>query len=93
MDVPNAPDFVSLPVAFPSRRFDHGQPYEYRLALGAEDEAVLQLVAGKGWAMTIVAGGQRAIERGLFATLRDALMVIYAEFYGTVTVTSETTTA
>ena len=82
MDGVNGPDYLSLPIAWqPSRRFQHGQPYEYHVALGADDRGILRLVAGKGWALTIVPGDtQLAIDRGLFGTPDDALMVLYAEF-------------
>jgi hypothetical protein len=75
-------DYLKLPIAcVPSRRFEHGQPYEYRLLLNTDEVAMLRLVAGKGWALTIVRGPERPpIERGLFATIFDALMVLYAEF-------------
>jgi hypothetical protein len=81
---PDGPDYLRLPLAWtPSRRFEHDRVYEYRLALGASDEAILRLVAGKGWALTIAHGnGQPATERGLFATPRDALLVLVAEFSG-----------
>ena len=75
-------DYLKLPVALTaSRRFDHGQPYEYRMTLNGHHTAVLTLVAGKGWRLTIVHDGATPpIDRGLFATLYDAVMVVYAEF-------------
>ena len=82
MSTPHQPDYLKLPIAcVPSRRFDHGQPYEYRLVLGPDEVAMLRLVAGKGWALTIVRGPEQPpADRGLFATIFDAVMVIYAEF-------------
>jgi hypothetical protein len=79
--VTDRPDYLDLPVAWtPSRRFEHGQVYEYRLTLTAGETAILQLVPGRGWAMTIAHGaGQPDSDRGLFATPRDALMVLLAE--------------
>lgn len=77
----DGPDFLDPPLAWtPSQRFGHGQAYEYRLALGADDVAILQLIPGKGWAMTTAHGTAQPDERGLFATPRDALMVLIAEF-------------
>lgn len=77
----NGPDYLRLPLAWtPSRRFDHDRVYEYRLALGGGDVAVLRLVADKGWAMTVSHGGERETDRGLFGTPHDALMVLVAEF-------------
>ena len=78
----DGPDYLRLPLAWtPSRRFDHLQVYEYRLALGAGDVAILRLIADKGWALTIShAVGQPETDRGLFATPHDALMVLVAEF-------------
>jgi hypothetical protein len=79
----NETDYLNLPLdCVPSRRFEHGQPYEYRLVLAPEAVAMLRLVAGKGWALTIVRGPGRAPDdRGLFGTVFDAVMVLYAEFY------------
>lgn len=76
------PDYLDPPLAWtPSQRFGHGQVCEYRVPLAAGDVAILQLVAGKGWAMTIAHGAaEPATERGLFATPHDALMVLLAEF-------------
>jgi hypothetical protein len=54
--------------------------YEYRLALGGDAVAILQLVPGKGWAMTIARGTAPSDERGVFATPLDALMVLLTEF-------------
>lgn len=78
----HAPDYLRLPFAWaPSRRFDHGLVYEYRLAVGTDDIALLRLVPGKGWTMTLARGAQSDIEeRGLFGTPHDALMVLFAEF-------------
>ena len=77
-----APDYLTLPVTWsPSRQFAHGQTYEYRLALRDGDEAIVRSVAGKGWALTIAQPGKEESERGLFVTLSDALMVVYAEYY------------
>jgi hypothetical protein len=78
----DGPDFLGPALAWtPTRRFGHGQVYEYRLALDGDDVAILQLVPGKGWAMTVAHGsGQPDSDRGLFATPRDALMVLLAEF-------------
>jgi hypothetical protein len=74
------PDYLDVAVAWtPTRRFGHGQVHEYRLSLGTE-VAILQLVAGKGWAMTIAHGTtQPDTDRGLFATPRDALMALLGE--------------
>jgi hypothetical protein len=79
----HAPDYLRLPFAWaPSRRFDHGLVYEYRLVVRTDDIAILRLVAGKGWTMTLARGGAQAAieERGLFGTPQDALMVLFAEF-------------
>ena len=77
----DGPDYLRLALAWtPSRRFDHDQVYEYRLALAAGNVAILRLVADKGWAMTISHAGQRDTDRGLFWTPHDALMVLVAEF-------------
>ena len=78
----HGPDYLRLPLAWtPTRRFDHHQVYEYQMAHGAGQVAILRLVADKGWAMTIVhRDGQPATERGLFGTPHDALMVLVAEF-------------
>jgi hypothetical protein len=82
MTTATAPDYLKLPVTWsPSRHFEHGQPYEYRLTLRGNDVATLTAVAGQGWALTITNSGRMVIERGLFATVCDALMVIYAEYY------------
>ena len=77
----HGPDYLSLPIAWlPSRRFEHGQPYEYRLALTGDDVAILHRVAGRGWALMIAHGAAGpATARGLFGTPHDALMVLYAE--------------
>ena len=82
MDLPDGPDYLRLPISWsPSRRLEHGEPCEYRLVLGADEVAILQRVAGKGWALTIIRGPERApAERGLFGTIVDAVMVLYAEF-------------
>src|SRR5918993_5220293 len=79
--VVDGPDYLKLPLAWtPTRRFDHHQVYEYQLALGAGKVAILRLVADKGWAMTIAAApGRPEIDRGLFGTPHDALMVLMAE--------------
>jgi 2-hydroxychromene-2-carboxylate isomerase len=78
----DGPDYLNLPLAWtPTRRFDHHQVYEYQLALGAGNVAILRLVADKGWAMTIVHDDwQPDTDRGLFGTPHDALMVLVAEF-------------
>lgn len=74
-------DRLVLPFAWaPSKRFDHGQVYEYRLTLDADEVATLRLVADKGWALTIARGdAQPHTDRGLFATPYDALMVLATE--------------
>jgi len=64
----------------PSKRFDHGQACEYRLPLGDHGVAILRLVAGKGWALSITQGAGGDTARGLFATPHDGLMVLFAEF-------------
>jgi hypothetical protein len=76
--------YLQLPFAWvPSGRFGHGKVHEYRLDLGANDVAILRLVADKGWALTIARGAaQPEIDKGLFATPYDALMVIVAEYGG-----------
>lgn len=75
-------DYLKLPITWrATRRFDHGQPYEYRLSIDVHTAAVLTMAAGKGWRLTIVHDGTPAIDKGLFGTLYDALMVVYAEFY------------
>jgi hypothetical protein len=78
----NGPDYLRLPLAWtPSRRFEHDRVYEYRMALGDGDVAILRLVADKGWAMTISHGsGHPDTERGLFGMPHDALLVLVAEF-------------
>jgi len=83
MGAADSPDYLRLPVAWtPSRRFEHGQPYEYRLMLNADEVAALQRVAGRGWSLTIIDGSSgRVSERGLFATPHDALMAVYAEYF------------
>lgn len=75
-------DYLKVPLAWtPARRFDHDRVYEYRLALGTGDVAILRLVADKGWAMTIShANGEPDTERGLFGTPHDALLVLITEF-------------
>ena len=77
----DAADYLDLPVAWvPSKRFDHGQVYEYRLRLDADEVATLRLVADKGWALTIAHGdAQPHTDRGLFATPYDAFMVLATE--------------
>ena len=81
MSTPHVPDYLKLPIAcVPSRRFDHGQAYEYRLLLDTDEVATLRLVGGKGWELIIVRSPEQPPEeRGLFATIFDALMVLYAE--------------
>ena len=78
----DGPDYLTLPLSWtPARRFDHDRVYEYRLALGGGDVALLRLVADKGWAMMISHGsGAPDTERGLFGTPHDALLVLVAEF-------------
>jgi hypothetical protein len=78
----DGPDFLDPALTWtPTRRFGHGQVYEYRLTLDGNDVAILQLVPGRGWAMSIAHGtGQPDSDRGLFATPRDALMLLLAEF-------------
>jgi hypothetical protein len=91
MDIPAAPDHLTLPIAWmPSRRFEDGQPYEYQLTLPVGEVARLRRVAGKGWALTVASGGARPdADRGLFATVDDALLVLYAEYYPAQTLHSE----
>lgn len=74
--------YLDLPFAWaPSKRFDHGQVYEYRLPLNADEVAILRLVADKGWGLTIAHGdAQPHTDRGLFATPYDAFMVLATEF-------------
>lgn len=73
-------DYLGLPLTWTAtRRFDYGRVYEYRLTLGTGQVAILRLVPEKGWAMTIADDADSVIERGLFATPDDALMVIAAE--------------
>lgn len=76
------PDYLRLPLVWmPTRRDDDQRVCEYRLPLGDATVAILQLIADKGWAMTIAHGGEQAdTERGLFGTPHDALMVLVAEF-------------
>ena len=75
-------EYLDLPFAWaPSKRFNHGQVYEYRLMLGANEVATLRLVADKGWALTTAYGdAQPHTDRGLFATPYDAFMVVATEF-------------
>ena len=83
MATSTAPDYLRLPVTWsPSRQFPNGQASEYQLALRDGDMATVRTEAGKGWAMTIIRrGGREVIDRGLFVTVCDALMVVYAEYY------------
>ena len=78
----DGPDYLTLPLAWTAtRRFDHGRVSEHRLALGGGEVAILQLVADRAWAMTIVHGSRQPdTDRGLFGTPHDALMVLVAEF-------------
>ena len=78
----DGPDYLRLPLAWtPTRRSDDHGVCEYRLPLGGGNVAILQLIEHKVWAMKIThAGGQPNIERGLFGTPHDALMVLVGEF-------------
>jgi hypothetical protein len=63
-----------------SKRFDHGAIWEYQIALPENHVAVLRLEPGKGWALNILSTQDNIdIDRGLFATPLDALMVVSAE--------------
>jgi hypothetical protein len=60
--------------------FEHGMTREYQVTLLDGDVAVLQLVAGRGWRMTMRSAARPGeLDRGLFATPNDALMVLSAE--------------
>jgi hypothetical protein len=74
-------DYLDLPFAWTAtQRFGHGQVREYQLPLGGDRVAILERVAAKGWALTILhAGGSTKSVRGLFGTPHDALMVLFAE--------------
>jgi hypothetical protein len=72
--------FITLPFGWVvTQRFEHGLVREYQLTRG-DLVAILQRVAGRGWAMTVVHGPGQRYDRGLFATPHDALMVLAAEF-------------
>ena len=61
-------------------QFQHGMAYEYRVVLPNRDTAILTLIAGRGWDLTIQTPAAEVIHRGLFSTTYDALCVLRAEY-------------
>jgi hypothetical protein len=66
----------------PSGRFSHGQVHTYVVDLPNGDNGVLRIVPGMGWDLSVVRkSGRPTVRRGLFATTRDVLAVLEAEYY------------
>jgi hypothetical protein len=77
-DIPNV---LTAPCCLkPTRVFEHGMVCEYEIPVLDNDNAILKLVAGKGWEL-IVRDARTGMQssRGLFATPYDALMLMSAE--------------
>ena len=64
----------------PSERFGHGQVYSYVIALPNEATAILDLVGGRGWRLTIRDHGA-TIDRGLFGSTDDIVELLSAEYF------------
>ena len=64
----------------PSERFGHGQVHSYVIALPNEATAVLDLIGGKGWRLTIREHGA-TIDRGLFGSTDDIVKLLTAEYF------------
>jgi hypothetical protein len=79
--VPPSPlDHLSAPCQLqPTAWFEHGMTREYQVPLLEGELAILQLIAGRGWQVTIRSASTSDIDRGLFASPHDALMVLSAE--------------
>jgi hypothetical protein len=66
----------------PNGRFAHGQAHSYLVALPHDAMAILDLVGGQGWQLTIRQDG-KAIDRGLFRSPDDIVELLRAEYYPT----------
>jgi hypothetical protein len=79
--MPPSRDHLTAPCKLePTAWFEHGMTREYQAPLLDGNRAVLQLVAGRGWRLIIRTGaGSPELDRGLFATPHDALMLLSAE--------------
>jgi hypothetical protein len=64
----------------PNGQFAHGQAHSYLVTLPNDATAILDLVGGKGWHLTIRQDG-KAISRGLFNTPNDIVELLRAEYY------------
>jgi len=65
----------------PTSQFQHGTAREYRVVLPNRETAVLTLIPGRGWEMSIQTPAPDVVCRGLFATAYDALCVLSAEYH------------
>lgn len=64
----------------PKSQFEHGHVNSYVIDLPTGAKALLSIAPGMGWDLVIVRAGTDVVERGLFATPYDALMVLEAEY-------------
>jgi hypothetical protein len=64
----------------PAERFSHGQVYRYVIALPNDVTAILDLVAAKGWRLTIREHGAM-LNRGVFGTTHDIVELLTAEYF------------
>jgi hypothetical protein len=60
-----------------------GTVNSYVVALPAGAAAVLNLVPGRGWDLTVRPGGGAIDDRGLFASTKDIILKLEAEFNST----------
>jgi hypothetical protein len=65
----------------PVGRFQHGQVHTYVVDLPTSGTAKLELVAAKGWELTVLAPDGTTIKRGLFSTVEDVMAVLTAECF------------
>ena len=73
-------DYLAYPCRLvPEQKFGHGMIYEYQIPLPAGRVAVLRLVAAKGWDLIVRSATGPEVPRGLFASPRDALLLLAAE--------------
>jgi hypothetical protein len=65
----------------PNGQLAHGQGHSYLVALPHDATAILDLIGGKGWHLTVRRQDGQVIDRGLFGAPDDILEVLRAEYY------------